>query len=83
MPRILGLTVEAASSGVYMRGVQCVEMVEEGSRAQCLKVAMGNIDGCPPHFSAFGRLATDAPAPVPSREYRPDPREDDGERRDL
>ncbi|OEL14104.1 Cysteine-rich receptor-like protein kinase 3 [Dichanthelium oligosanthes] len=43
-----GLAAAAASGGVYA-AAQCVETVGEGGCAQCLKVAMGNIDGCPPN----------------------------------
>nr|CAB3499347.1 unnamed protein product [Digitaria exilis] len=47
VPRVPGLAAAAARDGVYA-AAQCVETVGEGGCAQCLKVAVGNIDGCPP-----------------------------------
>nr|XP_034576172.1 putative receptor-like protein kinase At4g00960 isoform X2 [Setaria viridis] len=48
VPNAPGLAAAAASGGVYA-AAQCVETVGEGGCAQCLNVAMGNIDGCPPN----------------------------------
>ncbi|CAN6317072.1 unnamed protein product [Urochloa humidicola] len=48
VPRVTGLAAAAASGGVYA-AAQCVETVGEGGCAQCLNVAVGNIDGCPPN----------------------------------
>ncbi|CAN6310748.1 unnamed protein product [Urochloa humidicola] len=48
VPRVPGLAAAAASGGVYA-AAQCVETVGEGGCAQCLNVAVGNIDGCPPN----------------------------------
>ncbi|OEL34946.1 hypothetical protein BAE44_0004035, partial [Dichanthelium oligosanthes] len=48
VPRALGLAAAAARGGVYA-AAQCVETVGEGGCAQCLNVAVGNIDGCPPN----------------------------------
>nr|CAB3494389.1 unnamed protein product [Digitaria exilis] len=47
VPRVPGLAAAAARDGVYA-AAQCVEAVGEGGCAQCLQVAVGNIDGCPP-----------------------------------
>ncbi|RCV42451.1 hypothetical protein SETIT_9G217400v2 [Setaria italica] len=47
-PRAPGLAAAAARGGVYA-AAQCVETVGEAGCAQCLKVAVGNIDGCPPN----------------------------------
>lgn len=48
VPRVPGLAAAAASGGVYA-AAQCVETVGEAGCAQCLNVAVGNIDGCPPN----------------------------------
>ncbi|TVU30327.1 hypothetical protein EJB05_21941, partial [Eragrostis curvula] len=48
VPRAPGLAAAATSGGVYA-AAQCVETVGEDGCAQCLKVAAGNIDGCPPN----------------------------------
>jgi hypothetical protein len=48
VPRVPGLAAAAASGGVYA-AAQCVETVGETGCAQCLNVAVGNIDGCPPN----------------------------------
>ncbi|KAG0549141.1 hypothetical protein BDA96_01G229800 [Sorghum bicolor] len=48
VPRVPGLAAAAASGGVYA-AAQCVETVGEGGCAQCLNVAVANIDGCPPN----------------------------------
>ncbi|XP_025796907.1 cysteine-rich receptor-like protein kinase 2 isoform X3 [Panicum hallii] len=48
VPRVPGFAAAAARGGVYA-AAQCVETVGEGGCAQCLKVAVGNIDGCPPN----------------------------------
>ncbi|XP_039832885.1 cold-responsive protein kinase 1-like isoform X2 [Panicum virgatum] len=48
VPRAPGLAAAAARGGVYA-AAQCVETVGEGGCAQCLTVAVGNIDGCPPN----------------------------------
>ncbi|OAY63521.1 Cysteine-rich receptor-like protein kinase 2 [Ananas comosus] len=55
-PRIPGFAAAAERGGVY-GAAQCVETVGEGGCAQCLQVALGNIQGCPPE--ADGR-AVDA-----------------------
>ena len=51
VPNAPGLAAAAASGGVY-EAAQCVETVGESGCAQCLKVAVGNIDGCPPNSDA-------------------------------
>jgi hypothetical protein len=48
VPRAPGLAAAATSGGVYA-AAQCVETVGEVGCAQCLNVAAGNIDGCPPN----------------------------------
>ncbi|CAN6282719.1 unnamed protein product [Urochloa humidicola] len=48
VPRAPGLAAAASRGGVYA-AAQCVETVGEGGCAQCLNVAVGNIDGCPPN----------------------------------
>ncbi|XP_039783896.1 cold-responsive protein kinase 1-like isoform X2 [Panicum virgatum] len=48
VPRAPGLAAAAARGGVYA-AAQCGETVGEGGCAQCLTVAVGNIDGCPPN----------------------------------
>ncbi|KAJ1295128.1 hypothetical protein BS78_01G199800 [Paspalum vaginatum] len=48
VPRTPELAAAATSGGVYA-AAQCVETVGEGGCAQCLTVALGNIDGCPPN----------------------------------
>ncbi|KAL6643221.1 hypothetical protein ACP70R_021402 [Stipagrostis hirtigluma subsp. patula] len=48
VPRAPRFAAAASSGGVYA-AAQCVETVGEGGCAQCLKVAAGNIDGCPPN----------------------------------
>ncbi|WVZ59358.1 hypothetical protein U9M48_009509 [Paspalum notatum var. saurae] len=48
VPRTPALAAAASSGGVYA-AAQCVETVGEGGCAQCLTVAVGNIDGCPPN----------------------------------
>lgn len=48
VPRVPGLAAAATRGGVYA-AAQCVETVGEAGCAQCLKVAAGNIGGCPPN----------------------------------
>ncbi|CAL4917215.1 unnamed protein product [Urochloa decumbens] len=48
VPHVPGLAAATASGGMYA-AAQCVETVREDGCAQCLKVALGNIDGCPPN----------------------------------
>ncbi|CAN6287941.1 unnamed protein product [Urochloa humidicola] len=48
VPHVPGLAAATASGGMYATA-QCVETVGESGCAQCLKVALGNIEGCPPN----------------------------------
>ncbi|KAL5225043.1 hypothetical protein ABZP36_011682 [Zizania latifolia] len=48
VPHAPGFAAAAVSGSVYA-AAQCVETVGEGGCAQCLEVAMSNIDLCPPN----------------------------------
>nr|CAD1836206.1 unnamed protein product [Ananas comosus var. bracteatus] len=72
-PRIPGFAAAAERGGVY-GAAQCVETVGEGGCAQCLQVALGNIQGCPPRpmgEPSMPGASCGTPTPPSSRQIRP------------